>query len=102
MHRNEKQWNLDIPRKFVLNLISSLLCSKGVFVLIRGIKRMIFLSPSRYRWQRGFRKAANGRYVKVPILKAKIGFAKDLENEIVLVNKILMRIGNQPRLLHVS
>ena len=32
-----------------------------------------------HRWQRGFRKAANGRYVKVPILRLIFKFKEEFE-----------------------
>ena len=43
------------------------------------IPKVSVLPQVKYRWQKGFRKAPNGRYVKVPILKLCLSFNEDLE-----------------------
>lgn len=40
-------------------------------------KKLVLPRHVRYRWQKGFRKALNGRYVKTPILKIELKFDDD-------------------------
>jgi hypothetical protein len=43
------------------------------------LTRKLAIPEVQFRWQRGFRKASNGRYVKVPILRLSLDFDRDLE-----------------------
>lgn len=60
------------------------------------VQKKMAIPKVQYRWQRGFRKAHNGRYLKVPLLKVQVKYPEDFEQ---LPKTLQLSIGDQTKLI---